>query len=97
MRMAWRSYLTVCQAQTLLSRANFAQEPVIRGLSGGQIGLVIDGMPVIGACVDKMDPSTSYVEADNLQRLELSKGGFDLTNSFANWWDHKPGYRKAQF
>ena len=65
----------------LLSRANFAQEPVIRGLSGGQIGLVIDGMPVIGACVDKMDPSTSYVEADNLQRLELSKGGFDLTNS----------------
>lgn len=64
-----------------VQRANFAWEPVIRGLSGGQVGLVIDGIKVIGACVDKMDPSSSYVEVENLQRLELTKGGFDLTQS----------------
>ena len=62
-------------------RANFAWEPVIRGLSGGQVGLVIDGIKVIGACVDKMDPSSSYVEVENLKKIELSKGGFDLTQS----------------
>ena len=64
-----------------VQRANFAWEPVIRGLSGGQIGLVIDGMKVIGACIDKMDPSSSYVEVENLKKLELTKGGFDLNQS----------------
>ncbi len=62
-------------------RANFAWEPVIRGLSGGQIGLIIDGMKVVGACIDKMDPSSSYVEVENLKKLEVSKGGFDLSQS----------------
>lgn len=62
-------------------RANFAWEPVIRGLSGGQVGLVIDGIKIFGACIDKMDPSSSYVEVENLKKLELTKGGFDLTKS----------------
>lgn len=64
-----------------IQRANFAWEPVVRGLSGGQVGLVIDGMKVVGACVDKMDPTSAYVEVENLERLELSKGGFDLTQA----------------
>ncbi len=64
-----------------VQRANFAWEPVIRGLSGGQVGLVIDGIKVVGACVDKMDPSSSYVEVENLKKLELTKGGFDLTQA----------------
>ncbi len=64
-----------------VQRANFAWEPAIRGLSGGQIGLIIDGMKVVGACIDKMDPSTSYVEVENLEKIELSKGGFDLSQA----------------
>ena len=64
-----------------IQRANFAWEPVVRGMSGGQIGLVIDGMKVVGACVDKMDPTSAYVEVENLEKLELSKGGFDLNQA----------------
>ncbi|MEZ4694919.1 MAG: TonB-dependent receptor [Rhodothermales bacterium] len=64
-----------------IERANFAWEPVIRGMSGGQVGLVIDGVKVIGACVDKMDPTSAYVEVENLKKLELTKGGFDLSKS----------------
>ena len=64
-----------------IQRANFAWEPVIRGLSGGQVGLVIDGVKITGACVDKMDPASAYVEIGNLEKLELSKGGFDLTRA----------------
>lgn len=62
-----------------LQRANFAWEPVVRGMSGGQVALVIDGMKIVGACVDKMDPTSAYVEVENLEKLELTKGGFDLT------------------
>ncbi len=61
-----------------IQRANFAWEPVIRGMNGGQVGLVIDGMKVVGACIDRMDPTSAYVEVENLERLELTKGGFDL-------------------
>ena len=61
-----------------IQRANFAWEPVIRGMNGSQVGLVIDGMKVVGACIDRMDPTSAYVEVENLERLELTKGGFDL-------------------
>jgi len=65
---------------SFIQRANFAWEPVIRGMNGGQVGLVIDGMKVVGACIDRMDPTSAYVEVENLERLELTKGGFDLNN-----------------
>lgn len=65
----------------MVQRANYAWEPVIRGMSGGQVGLVIDGMKVYGACVDKMDPASSYIEPENLARLEVSRGGFDLSKA----------------
>ncbi len=66
---------------TLMRRANFALEPTIRGLSYGQISTTIDGMKIFHACVDRMDPATSYVEVENLDRLEVSKGAYDLSQS----------------
>jgi len=64
---------------SLIQRANFAWEPIVRGYSGGQISLTVDGMPVYGACVDKMDPASSYVEPENLAAIEVSKGASDLS------------------
>lgn len=62
-------------------RANFASEPTIRGMSGGQLSVTIDGMKMVCACVDKMDPVTAYVEVENLSRLEVVKGGADLSHA----------------
>ncbi len=64
----------------MMQRANFATEPTIRGSSAGQIGVTIDGMKIFHACVDRMDPVSAYVEVENLESLELSKGSFDLSN-----------------
>lgn len=63
----------------MIQRANFAAEPVVRGYGGGQVALTIDGMPVYGACVDKMDPASSYVEPENLAAVEVAKGAGDLS------------------
>lgn len=57
-------------AVSLVSRGNFAPEPIYRGFSGGQVNLTIDGMHIFGACTDKMDPITSYVETNNLKEIE---------------------------
>lgn len=56
-------------------RGAFGWEPVIRGQSDQRMNLVIDGMQVFKACVDKMDPITSYVETSNLSKLQIDKSG----------------------
>lgn len=59
---------------SMVKRGNFAQEPTIRGLSAGQINVMIDGMPVFGACTDRMDPASSYIEPNNLQSVSVNYG-----------------------
>lgn len=59
---------------SLIRRGAYAQEPQINGFSGGQVNITIDGMRLFGACTDKMDPVTSYVEPLNLESISLSKG-----------------------
>lgn len=57
-----------------ISRGAFAREPVIHGMSAGQIKITIDGMHIYGACTDRMDPISAYVEPSNLKDIELGTG-----------------------
>lgn len=57
---------------TLIKRGNFALEPTIRGLNAAQINTTIDGMQMFGACTDRMDPISSYIEPTNLEKIQLS-------------------------
>lgn len=59
---------------TLIKRGNYAQEPTIRGLNAGQINTTIDGIQMFGACTDRMDPISSYVEPINLESINLATG-----------------------
>lgn len=59
---------------TLIKRGNYAQEATIRGLNAGQINTTIDGMHIFGACTDRMDPISSYVEPNNLGSIRLNLG-----------------------
>jgi iron complex outermembrane receptor protein len=52
---------------SMMRRANFALEPTIRGYNAGQVAVVIDGMKMHSACVDRMDPVTAYIEIENLK------------------------------
>jgi iron complex outermembrane receptor protein len=56
---------------SLVRRGAYGQEPVIRGLSAGQINVSIDGMRMFGACTDKMDPVSIYVEPQNLKQIDV--------------------------
>lgn len=64
----------------LISRGSFASEPIFRGLSGGQVNITIDGMKCFGACTDRMDPVSSYIEVDALNSVEIGKGALALEN-----------------
>lgn len=58
----------------MMRRSAYGQEPVMRGMSGGQINVTIDGMRMFGACTDKMDPVTIYVEPQNLESIDATMG-----------------------
>lgn len=64
----------------LIKRGTYAQEPQLNGFSGGQLNVTIDGMRMFGACTDKMDPITSYIEPTNLKSITINQG----TNSSIN-------------
>lgn len=66
---------------SMIKRGAFAWEPSIRGVDDQRINLTIDGMQVFKACVDKMDPITSYVESDNLSHLEIDKSGSNVAEN----------------
>ncbi len=69
------------ESVSMIRRANFALEPSLRGMSAGRIGVVVDGMKIFSACVDRMDPVTAYVEVENLQKMDVYKGSFDMTKA----------------
>lgn len=59
---------------SLIKRGSYAMEPQMNGFSGGQLNITIDGMKMFGACTDKMDPVTSYIEPVNLKSITLEHG-----------------------
>jgi iron complex outermembrane recepter protein len=59
---------------SMIRRGAYAMEPSLNGFSGGQLNITIDGMKMFGACTDKMDPITSYVEPSNLKSIKVQHG-----------------------
>ena len=59
---------------SMIKRGPYAMEPQLNGFSGGQLNITIDGMKMFGACTDKMDPVTSYLEPVNLRSIALEHG-----------------------
>lgn len=58
----------------MVRRGNFANEPMLRGLTSERYVMSVDGMRMYGACTDKMDPASSYIEPINLRNLDVSFG-----------------------
>jgi iron complex outermembrane receptor protein len=58
----------------MIKRGNYAWEPTINNMLSDRISVTIDGMQIFGACTDKMDPITSYVDISNLEKVTVFSG-----------------------
>lgn len=67
----------------LITRANFASEAIVRGYDQNRLSVTIDGMRMFSACIDKMDPITSYIEIENLKASEVSADKSDMSNGIS--------------
>ena len=90
------------QGVNMIKRANYAWEPSIRGMSAGRISVLIDDVEMVPACVDRMDPVTSYVQTENLERVTVNRGNTDLQTGnrpggSLNMITSRPGYNRGFF
>jgi iron complex outermembrane recepter protein len=67
-------YLQKAGTVEMIKRGGYAWEPNINNMSTERTVITIDGMRIFGACTDKMDPVTSYIEVSNLSEAEISSG-----------------------
>lgn len=67
-------YLASSEQISFIKRGAYAWEPLLNNMSTERSTLTIDGMHIFGACTDKMDPITSYVESNNLASVEIQSG-----------------------
>ena len=59
---------------TMIKRGNYAWEATMNNMSSERLSVTIDGMHLFGACTDKMDPITSYVDVSNLEKVSVNSG-----------------------
>ena len=67
-------YLEKANRVTMIKRGNYAWEPSVNNMNSERLNVTIDGMQIFGACTDKMDPITSYVDVSNLEKVLVDSG-----------------------
>jgi iron complex outermembrane receptor protein len=63
-----------------LRKGAIANDVVLRGFQSNNLNLLIDGVRIYGACPGHMDPAAFHVDFAEIERIEVTKGGFDLQN-----------------
>ncbi len=60
-------------------RGNFASEPVFRAFKYEQLNVQFDGgMKVLNACPNRMDPITTHIIPEEIEKIEIIKGPFSV-------------------
>lgn len=67
-------FLASSQSISFIKRGAYAWEPMLNNMSTERSSITIDGMHIFGACTDKMDPISSYVETNNLSTVDIKSG-----------------------
>ena len=72
-------YFKTIAGANAVKKGGFAMDPVIRGFKQDQLNVQIDGgSKCWGGCPNRMDPPTSHVQSDDLERIEIIKGPFSV-------------------
>lgn len=63
----------------LIKRGGFALEPVYRGFQKDQLNIIVNGgMQMTNACPARMDPATTHLSPESIERLEIISGPYSV-------------------
>ncbi|HTN68345.1 MAG TPA: TonB-dependent receptor plug domain-containing protein, partial [Dysgonamonadaceae bacterium] len=64
---------------SLIKRGNYAMDPTFRGAQYEQLNIQYDGgLKVMHACPNRMDPITSHVSPEEIEKIEIIKGPYSV-------------------
>jgi outer membrane receptor protein involved in Fe transport len=72
--------LTTLPGVEAVRRGASGLDPVVRSLQGDRVNVLVDGTRLYGGCPSRMDPPTLYVSPWSLERIEVIKGPYSVTD-----------------
>ncbi len=67
-------YLKTIPGFSVVRKGGTDGDPVLRGMSGSRLGILLDGQQILGGCGGRMDPPTAYVFPAAYDRITVLKG-----------------------
>ena len=67
-------YLKTIPGFSVIRKGGTDGDPVLRGMAGSRLNVLMDGQQVLGGCGGRMDPPTAYVFPAAYQHITVMKG-----------------------
>ncbi|MFB3855520.1 MAG: TonB-dependent copper receptor [Vicinamibacterales bacterium] len=67
-------YLKGIPGFSIVRKGGTDGDPVLRGMAGSRLGVLLDGQQIFGGCGGRMDPPTAYVYPSAFDRITVVKG-----------------------
>lgn len=67
-------YLKTIPGFAVIRKGGTDGDPVLRGMAGSRLGILLDGEAVLGGCGNRMDPPTAYAFPEAYDRITVLKG-----------------------
>lgn len=67
-------YLKTIPGFSVIRKGGTDGDPVLRGMAGSRLSMVLDGESILGGCSMRMDPPTAYIFPETLDQIRVIKG-----------------------
>ena len=65
---------------SIVRRSGIANDIILRGQKKDNINILLDDAKIHGACPNRMDPPTSHVLTNNIEKVKVIEGPYDVEN-----------------
>lgn len=77
-------YLKTIPGFSVIRKGGSDGDPVLRGMAGSRLNILLDGEHILGGCGNRMDPPTAYVFPEAYDRIIVTKGPQTVLNGPGN-------------
>ena len=67
-------YLKTVPGFSVIRKGGTDGDPVLRGMAGSRLTILLDGEQILGGCGSRMDPPTAYIFPESYDRITVVKG-----------------------
>ncbi|WP_295803590.1 TonB-dependent copper receptor [uncultured Microbulbifer sp.] len=67
-------YLKTIAGFSVIRKGGSDGDPVLRGMAGSRLNILLDGESILGGCNNRMDPPTAYIFPETLDQIKVIKG-----------------------